>query len=129
MTKTPIAQVIGALVAPETVLTAFVIVALIAPLAHAESLTLPKDMPAYAADKPLPVPEIARKTLDNGLTVWVVPRDGVPRVDYVLAFKNAGLAADPADQPGLASMVASMLNEGTEKLDSRAIAETAQSYG
>lgn len=129
MTKTQISNVIGALVAPEAILTALVIGALMAPIAHAEAPALPKDMPAYAADKPLPVPEIAKQTLDNGLTVWVVPRDGVPRVDYVLAFKNAGLAADPADRPALASMVAAMLSEGTEKLDSKAIAETAQSYG
>lgn len=110
-------------------LIAFVIGALIAPVAHSADLVLPKDMPAYAADKPLPVPEIVKKTLDNGMTVWVVPRDGVPRVDYVLAIKNAGLSADPADMPALASMVAAMLNEGTEALDSKAIAEAAQSYG
>lgn len=114
MTKTLIALVIGALIAP---------------VAYAETAALPKDLPAYSADKPLPVPEIAKRVLDNGMTVWVVPRDGVPRVDYVLAFKDSGLAADPADMPGMASMVAGMLNEGTEKLDSRAIAETAQSYG
>ena len=111
MTKTLIALVIGALIAP---------------VAYAEAAAMPKDLPAYSADKPLPVPEIAKRTLDNGMTVWVVPRDGVPRVDYVLAFKDAGLAADPADMPGLASMVAGLLNEGSENLDSRAIAEAAQ---
>ncbi len=110
-------------------LIALVISALIAPVAYAEIAALPKDLPAYSADKPLPVPEIAKRVLENGMTVWVVPRDGVPRVDYVLAFKDSGLAADPADMPGMASMVAGMLNEGTEKLDSKAIAETAQSYG
>jgi zinc protease len=110
-------------------LLALVIGALIAPVISAADLALPKNMPAYGADKPLPVPEIAKKTLDNGLTVWVVPRDGVPRVDFVLAFKNAGLAVDPADRPALASMVAAMLSEGTEKLDSKAIAEAAQGYG
>jgi zinc protease len=129
MTKTSISRVIGASIAPQALLTAFVIGALIAPIAYADTVALPKDLPAYAADKPLPVPEIAKQKLDNGLTVWVVPRDGVPRVDYVLAFKNAGLAADPADMPSLASMVAGMLNEGTEKRDSKAIAEAAQSYG
>jgi zinc protease len=110
-------------------LIAALVAALLAPVAYADTAVLPKDLPAYAPDKPLPVPEIAQKTLDNGMTVWVLPRDGVPRVDYVLAFKGAGLAADPADMPGFASTLASMLNEGTEKLDSKAIAETAQSYG
>ena len=58
-----------------------VIGALIAPVAYAETAALPKDLPAYSADKPLPVPEVATRVLDNGMTVWVVPRGGVPRVD------------------------------------------------
>ena len=90
---------------------------------------LPKDLPPYAADKPLPVPQIGKKKLANGLEVWVVPRDGMPRVDYVLAVRDAGLAADAADAPGFAGLYAGLLSEGTAKRDSRAIAETAQSYG
>lgn len=111
-------------------LIALLIGALLVPVANAkEPGAMPKDLPAYAADKPLPVPEIAKRTLDNGLTVWVVPRDGVPRVDYVLAFKGAGLAADDPSMPGFASTLAYMLNEGTDKRDSKAIAEAAQGYG
>lgn len=90
---------------------------------------LPKDLPPYAADKPLPVPQIAKKTLANGLEVWVVPRDGLPRVDYVLAIRNAGFATDAADAPGFASLLASLLIEGSARRDSRAIAETAQGLG
>ncbi|HBN55090.1 MAG TPA: insulinase family protein, partial [Stenotrophomonas sp.] len=59
--------------------------------ANAATPALPAGLPGYAADKPLPVPDIARKTLGNGLEVWVVPRDGLPRVDYVLAMRDAGL--------------------------------------
>ena len=47
--------------------------------AGATSAALPAGLPDYAADKPLPVPEISRRTLANGLEVWVVPRDGLPR--------------------------------------------------
>src|SRR5690606_8099169 len=85
------------------------------------------DLPAYGADKPLPVPEIGKKTLANGLEVWVLPRDGVPRVDYVLAVRGAGLAAD--DAPGFASMLAGLLAEGSDRHDSKQIAEAAQGYG
>ena len=67
--------------------------------ASAASVALPERLPPLAADKPLPVPQIARKTLANGLEVWVVPRQGLPRVDYVLAVRNAGYAADAADAP------------------------------
>ena len=52
--------------------------------AHGTALAaapLPAGLPGYAADKPLPVPDIQKKTLANGLEVWVVPRDGIPRVD------------------------------------------------
>jgi zinc protease len=90
---------------------------------------LPKELPPYAADKALPVPQIDRKTLANGLEVWVVPRDGLPRVDYVLAVRNAGYGSDAADAPGFAGTLAYMLNEGTAKHDSKQIAELAQGMG
>ncbi|WP_296949737.1 pitrilysin family protein [uncultured Massilia sp.] len=86
-------------------------------------------MPAYGKDKPLPTPHIAKKTLANGLQVWVVPRDGVPRVDMVLAVRGAGYGADDVAHAGFASMLAGLLNEGTAKRDSRAIAEAAQGLG
>ena len=90
---------------------------------------LPKDLPPFGEDKPLPVAQIEKRVLGNGLEVWVVPRDGMPRVDYVLAVRNAGFAADPAGANGFASLFAGLLTEGTAKRDSRAIAETAQGYG
>ena len=90
---------------------------------------LPPDLPPYGQDKPIPVPEITRKTLSNGMEIWVVPRDGLPRVDYVLALRGAGLAADGAARPGFASLLAGLVSEGTEARDSRAIAELAQGYG
>ncbi len=90
---------------------------------------LPKDLPPFAPDKPLPVADIVQRTLDNGLQVWVVPRDGVPRVDFVLAVRGAGNAADAADASGFADMLAGMLVEGTDARDSKAIAEAAQGYG
>lgn len=93
------------------------------------SAKLPERLPPLAADKALPVPQITQKTLANGLQVWVVPRQGLPRVDYVLAVRNAGFAADAADAPGFASLYAGLLVEGTAKLDAKAIAETAQGYG
>lgn len=97
--------------------------------ADAAAPARPAGMPAYAKDKPLPSPHIAKKTLANGLQVWVVPRNGVPRVDMVLAVRGAGFIADDAAHPGFASMMAGLLNEGTARHDSRAIAELAQGLG
>lgn len=110
-------------------LIAFAVSALLFGAAQAAEPALPKDLPPYAADKPLPVPQIEKKTLANGLEVWVVPRDGIPRVDYVLAVRNAGLAADAPNASGYASLLAGLLTEGTAKRDSRAVAEAAQGFG
>lgn len=103
------------------------ICALLPATALAKDVVMPKDLPAYGADKPLPVPDIEKKTLANGLEVWVLPRDGVPRVDYVLAVRGAGFAAD--DAPGFAEMLAGLLAEGSDRHDSKQIAEAAQGYG
>ena len=96
---------------------------------QAADVKLPAAMPAYGKDKPIPAPTIVKKTLANGLQVWVVERNGVPRVDYVLAVRGAGYAADDKDHPGFANLMAGLLNEGTAKRDSRAIAEAAQGMG
>jgi zinc protease len=93
------------------------------------SAPLPKDLPPYAPDKPLPVPKIEKKTLANGLEIWVVPRDGLPRVDAVLAVRNAGFAVDDRNLPGFSGMLAGLLTEGSATRDSKAIAEAAQALG
>ena len=86
-------------------------------------------VPPYGKDKPIPAPKIAKKTLANGMTIWVVPRQGLPRVDMVLAVRGAGFAADDKQHPGFANLLAGLFNEGTAKRDSRAIAEAAQGMG
>jgi predicted Zn-dependent peptidase len=113
----------------KTLLMTLAIAAAFAPAAQAADVKLPKEMPAYGKDKPIPAPNIAKKTLANGLQVWVVERKGVPRVDYVLAVRGAGYTADDKDHPGFANLMAGLLNEGTAKRDSRAIAEAAQGMG
>ncbi len=100
-----------------------------APAFAGPNAKLPAELPPYGQDKPIPVPQIEKKTLANGMEIWVVPRSGLPRVDFVLAVRGAGLAADDASHPGFAGLLASLLSEGTDKRDSRAIAETAQGLG
>jgi zinc protease len=104
-------------------LLAAAVCALLPAAALAKDVVMPEDLPAYGADKPLPVPQIEKKTLANGLEVWVLPRDGVPRVDYVLAVRGAGYAADSA--PGFAAMLAGRLAEGPAPRYSTAIAAAA----
>lgn len=108
----------------------FAVSLLFAPAAQAaDSAAAASTLPPYGKDKPIPPPQIIKKTLANGMTVWVVPRKGLPRVDMVLAVRGAGYGADDKKYPGFAGMLAGLFNEGTAKRDSRAIAEAAQGMG
>ena len=89
----------------------------------------PKGMPGFGADPALPAPKITRSRLPNGLEVWVVPRQGLPRVDAVLAVRGAGSAADGPQQAGFTSLLADLLTEGTQKRDARTLAQDVQALG
>jgi len=105
------------------------IAALVAPALQAsEKKPLPKDLPPFGEDKPLPVPTIAQSKLPNGLTVWVVKRGGYPRVVIKLAVRG-GSASDPKDAPGISDLLADTLKEGTTTRTSRKIAEELQAVG
>jgi predicted Zn-dependent peptidase len=108
----------------------FVVAAmLVAPALYAaEKKPLPKDLPPFGEDRPLPVPAIAQSELPNGLTVWVVKRSGFPRVAAVLAIRG-GRAADPKEAEGLAELLATTIKEGTATRSSRQIAEELQAGG
>ena len=101
----------------------------VAGTAHAATVNLPAELPPFGKDKPLTVPKITQQTLPNGLQVWVVPRNGIPRVDFVLAVRGAGFGADLADTPGRAKVLAGLLTEGTAQRTSKQIAEAAQAMG
>ncbi|MBI5471626.1 MAG: insulinase family protein [Ignavibacteriae bacterium] len=59
----------------------------------------------------LQLPSIQRFQLSNGLAVVVMEKHQVPLVQMNLMV-NAGTAMDPADQRGLSSMTAAMMEEG-----------------
>ncbi len=93
-----------------------------------EAKPLPKELPPFGPDRPLPVPTIAQSTLPNGLVVWLVPRPGFPKVSAVLAVRG-GTAVDPAGLEGIGELLARTVNEGTAKRTSRQIAEDLQAIG
>ncbi|HEY0954931.1 MAG TPA: pitrilysin family protein [Roseateles sp.] len=103
--------------------------ALLAGAAQAATVPTPAELPPFGQDKPLAVPKITQQTLPNGLQVWVVPRTGIPRVDFVLAVRGAGFGADAPDAPGRAKLLAGLLSEGTTTRSSKQIAEDAQAMG
>ncbi|HEX8475284.1 MAG TPA: insulinase family protein [Pyrinomonadaceae bacterium] len=69
-------------------------------------------IPAPSADPQLTLPKVQRSRLSNGLDVLIVEHHELPVVNMNLVVKTGG-AADPAERAGLASMTASLLDEGT----------------
>jgi len=101
---------------------------LAAPLGAAE-LQLPKDLPPYGVDKPVPVPKIEQHTLGNGMRLWIVAdAEGAPKANFVLAVRG-GSAHDPRALNGLSSILAGTLDEGTKSRSAIQIAQELQSLG
>src|SRR5467141_2064567 len=84
----------------------------------------PKPGPASALH--LPVPQ--RFKLSNGLTVLYSERPGLPLVAANLVM-HAGSGVNPVDRPGLASMTARMLQQGTTTRTAPQIADRAADLG
>jgi zinc protease len=74
----------------------------------------------------LPVPE--KFKLSNGLTVLYSERPGLPLVAADLVL-HAGSGVNPVDRPGLASMTARMLQQGTTTRSAPQIADRAADLG
>jgi zinc protease len=68
------------------------------------------------------------RVLRNGLKVIVIERHSLPVITLRLVVK-AGAEADPADLPGAAQFVASLLNEGTDRRSSQQIADAVDQVG
>ena len=84
----------------------------------------PKPGPAGALH--LPVPE--RFKLSNGLTVLYSERPGLPLVAANLVL-HGGSGVNPLDRPGLASMTARMLQQGTTTRTALQIADRVGDLG
>lgn len=84
----------------------------------------PAPLPPRSIQLPTPV----ETTLNNGLTVIVVPDSRLPLVSYRLAFRS-GDAHDPQGLPGLTDLLTGLLTEGTESHSSREIADRVAKMG
>lgn len=99
--------------------------------ADAQTQTPPPDRstpPALAAPKDLKLPPIVKRTLSNGLPVWIVEQHEVPVASVSLVVKS-GAAADPAGKFGLASLTSAMLDEGAGSRDALALADAVDYLG
>lgn len=78
--------------------------------------------------RPFRFPEFASRTLPNGLQVIVIEQREQPVVSLRLLVR-AGAEQDPPDRPGVATMTAALLDQGTRTRSALQIAETIESVG
>lgn len=84
--------------------------------------------PAAGAVPALKLPPIQKRTLANGLPVWIVEMPKVPVVQINLIVR-AGSASDPAGKYGLASFTSAMLDEGAGKRNALELADAIEFLG
>ena len=82
----------------------------------------PSDQPGFTP----PLPQ--RHSLPNGLGITVVEKRGLPIVSIGLVM-SGGTTTDPVDKPGLTSLTAQLLSEGTTTRTSQQIAEDFEFMG
>ncbi|HEV2600490.1 pitrilysin family protein [Sphingopyxis sp.] len=85
-------------------------------------------LPAVADLTALDFPAIERAKLKNGVEVIFARRTTVPTVNVAVSF-DAGYAADPHSALGTQSLMLSLMDEGTQNLDSIAFAEAKERLG
>ena len=74
------------------------------------------------------MPPIQKRTLSNGLPVWIVELHKVPVVHVSLVIKS-GSSVDPRGKYGLANLTAEMLDEGAGTRNALQIADAVDFLG
>jgi len=87
-------------------------------------LALPGVQPTRALD----FPDVATRTLSNGIAVHVVRRAVIPQLLVTVSF-DAGIAAEPREKSGIGALLLSLLKSGTRTRDSIGIAEEEERLG
>ncbi len=84
--------------------------------------------PTATTPRPYHFPEFERQSLDNGLSIWLIPlpESGVTNVHLLF---DAGAAAEDEVHGGVAALTARLLVTGTHRLDAAAFAEATERLG
>jgi zinc protease len=98
-------------------------------LAAATSIVAPVGGNLLAQTVPnVQVPAHERIVLDNGITLIVMPRREVPLIAFSAVLRG-GTLADPAAKPGVASLVAGLLEKGAGSRDAFEFADAVEGVG
>jgi zinc protease len=84
--------------------------------------------PRSLPDRDVKFPPFQLRTLSNGLSVVVVTHDEQPIVSLRLLVRSGG-AHDPPGKPGLAAMVAALLDQGTTTRTAQQVADAIDFVG
>ncbi len=84
--------------------------------------------PADAAPTGVKVPANQRFVLPNGLVIVLVPKKEVPLIAFS-GFVRGGASADPQDKPGVASLVAGLLDRGAGQRNAYEFADAVEGVG
>ena len=96
---------------------------------HAQAPGWPSERPPRPlAARDVKFPPYHVRTLANGLQVIAVPHHEQPAVSLRLIVR-AGAAQDPENRPGLASMAATLLDQGTSTKSAEQVAQSIDSIG
>ena len=88
-----------------------------------------KDMPpAPAPPRKIAFAKPSKETIENGLSVLIVERPGLPLVCARMLIKS-GAEVDPSDLAGLANLTAALLTKGTESRTAPEIAQEIEALG
>ncbi|MFA6128947.1 MAG: pitrilysin family protein [Bacteroidales bacterium] len=89
------------------------------------------DRTVIPVDGPEPVvtiPTVWNDKLSNGMAVWGIEQNELPLVQFNLVLKG-GHYLDKLDKPGVASMMASLMNQGTKNKTPQELEEAIETLG
>ncbi|HXP07014.1 MAG TPA: pitrilysin family protein, partial [Acidobacteriaceae bacterium] len=95
---------------------------------YAADVKMPADLPPYGPMQLPEAPRVQSEKLVNGLTVWLVQQNNLPKAAVTLTLRG-GYCADPADVRGISDLLADAVKVGTKTLNARQIAERSQAAG
>lgn len=86
-------------------------------------------VPRPAPDPTAKIPTWTKMTLSNGAQLYVVERHALPLIQFSMSFVGGAYQIEPADKPGLGSLTASMMTEGTTLRSGDDISNALQMLG
>jgi len=93
------------------------------------AITGAREASCAATAERITLPPYSTHKLDNGATLLLMERHGLPLVSFVWLMKSGGSICDPDGHEGLASLTAQLLRKGTQTRSADEISEALDFVG